>query len=62
MVYIKKGIYVDIAEDIEAGFDTSSYELEVSLPKGKNKEFIALMKDKLGGKIMAEFAALRLKT
>ena len=31
-------------------FDTSDYELERSLPKGKNKNVIGLMKDELGGK------------
>ena len=43
-------------------FDTSTYECKRLLPKGKNKKFIGLMKDELGGKIMTEFAALRPKT
>ena len=53
IVYIKtEDIYVDIAKDFEARFDTSNYELERPLPKGKNKKVIGLMKDELGGKIM----------
>ena len=52
IVYIKTDeIYKDIAEDIEASFDTSNYELYRTLPKGKNKKVIGLLKDKLGGKI-----------
>ena len=31
-------------------FDTSNYELERPLPKGKNIKVICLMKDELGGK------------
>ena len=38
-VYIKtEDIYKDIAEDVETRFDTSSYELDTPLPKGKNKK------------------------
>ena len=40
-------------------FDTSSYEVNRLLATGKNKKVIGLMKDKLGAKIMTEFAALR---
>ena len=43
-------------------FDTSNYEINRPLPKGNNKKVIGLMKDKLGGKIMTEFAARRPKT
>ena len=36
-VYIKTDdIYKDIAEDVKTRFDTSNYELNRSLPKGKN--------------------------
>ena len=53
--------YEDIANDVVKRFDTSNYEVNRSLPKGKNKKVIELMKDELGGKIMTEFAALRPK-
>ena len=39
IIYVKTDdIYKDIAEDIETRFDTSNYELERPLPKGKNKK------------------------
>ena len=63
IVYIKtEDIYKDIAEDVETRFDTSNYELDRPLPKGKNKKVIGLMKDELGGKIMTKFVGLRAKT
>ena len=52
----------DIANDGEKTFDTSNYEVNRPLPKGRNEKVIGLMKDELGGKIMTEFAALRPKT
>ena len=56
IVYIKTDdIYKDIAEDVETGFDTSNYELERPLLKGKNKKVVRLMKDELGGKVMSKF-------
>ena len=43
MVHVKaKYIYKDIAEDVETRFDTSNYEFEKPLPKGKKS--IGLMK------------------
>ena len=67
--------YKDIASDVENRFDTSNYEVNTSettaeasalarrpLPTGKNKKFIGLMKDELGGKIITEFVTLRPKT
>ena len=46
IAYIKTNdIYEGIGEDVEARFDTSSYELDSPLPKGKNKKVIALMKE-----------------
>ena len=59
IVYIKTvDIYKDIAEDVETRFDTSNYELDRPLLKGKNKKVIGLMTDELGGKIMKRFVGL----
>ena len=52
-------IYKDIAEDVETRFDTSNYELDRPLPKGKNKKVIELIKDELVGKIMTKFVGFR---
>ena len=54
--------YKDIAQDVEERFDTSNYDVDRPLPKGKNKKVIGLMKDELGGGIITEFVALRPKT
>ena len=54
--------YKDISDDVDNRFDTSNYEVKRLLPIGKNKKVIGLMKDELGGKIITEFIALRLKT
>ena len=54
-------IYKDIAEVVETRFDTSNYELDRPLPKGKNKKVIVLMKDELREKIMTKFVRLRAK-
>ena len=54
--------YKDFSNDIEKRFDRSNYEVDRPLPTGKNKKVIGLMKDKLGGKIVTEFATLRPKT
>ena len=62
IVYIiTDDIYKDIAEGAQTRFDTSNYELNKPLPKGKNKKVISVMKDELGGKIMKEFVGLRAK-
>ena len=53
--------YGDIVNDVDKRFDTSNYEVNRLLPKGKKKKVIGLMKDELGGNIMIEFAALRAK-
>ena len=61
--YIKTDdIYKDIAEDVETRSDTSNYELDRPLPKGKYKKVIGLMKEELGRKIMTKFVELRAKT
>ena len=57
-----KDFYKDIARDVEERFDTSNYDVDRPLPKGKNKKVIGLMKDELGGGIITEFVALRPKT
>ena len=55
--------YKDIANDVEKRFDTSKYyEVNRSLPTGKNKKVTSLMKDELGGKIIMEFVTLKPKT
>ena len=53
--------YEDIANDVEARFDTSGYSKTDFrlLPIGK--KVIGLMNNELGGKIMTEFVALRPK-
>ena len=59
IVYIKADdISKEIVEDVETKFDTLDYELDRSLPKGKNKKVIELMKDELSGKIMTKFVGL----
>ena len=57
-----KDFYKDIADDAEKRFDTSNYEVDRALPKGRNKKLIGLMKDELRGKIMIKFVALTSKT
>ena len=57
-----KDFYKDIAQDVEERFDTSNYDVDRPLPKGKNKKVIGLVKDELGGGIITEFVALRPKT
>ena len=48
-------------QDVKARFETSYYEFDRPLPKGKNKKVIGLMKGELGGKIQKELAVLRAK-
>ena len=43
--------YADIADNVEARFDTIGYVPDRPLPVGKNKKVIGLMKDELGGEI-----------
>ena len=62
MLIKTEDFYTDIADDVEYKFDTSNYEVDRSLPTGKNKKVIGLMKDELGGKVLTEFVALRPKT
>ena len=61
IVYIKADdFYKDIAEYAETRFDTSNYQLDRPLPKGK--KVIGLMKDELSEKIMTKIVGLRAKT
>ena len=48
-------IYKDIPEDVETRFDTSNYEIDRLLLKGKNKKVIRLTKDELGRQVMKKF-------
>ena len=62
-VYIKTDdIHKDIAEDIETRFDTSSFETDRPLTKGKNKKVTGVMKDELCGQMLKEIFGLRAKT
>ena len=64
VMYIKtEDFYKDIAGDVERWFDTSNYNKKNKrpLPIGKNKKVIGMFKDELGGKIMTELCALRVK-
>ena len=56
-----KDFYKDIADDVEARFNTSGYIPDRPLQVGLNKKVIGLMKDELGGEIMREFISLRPK-
>ena len=52
IAYIKTDdIYKDIVKDVKTRFDTSNYEIDRPLQRGKIKKVIGLMKDELGGKI-----------
>ena len=55
--------FEDISNDVEKWFDTSNYNKKDKIPLliGKNKKVPGLFKDKLGGKIITEFVALRPK-
>ena len=57
-----KYFYKNISSDVDKRFHTSNYEVNRPLPTGKNKKVIGLMKDELGGKIIAEFVTLRPKS
>ena len=48
-------IYKQISKGVETRLDISNYELQRSLPKGKNKKIVGLMKDELRAKMMIGF-------
>ena len=53
--------YSDIVDDVPTRFNTSGYNPDCPLPISLNKKVIGLIKDELGGAIMAELIALRPK-
>ena len=62
IIHIKtKHVFEDIADNVAKIFDTSSYEVNRSLPTGKNKKGIGVIKNELGGKNTSEFVVLRPK-
>ena len=56
--------FEDISNYVERWFDTSNYDKNDKrpFPIGKNKKVAGLFNDELGGKIITEVVALRLKT
>ena len=63
VVYVKiDDIYKEIAEDLSVRCDTSNYEMNRPLPKGKDTKLITgIIKDKFDEKIFKEFVGLRAK-
>ena len=58
IVHKKLGdFYEDLTQDVETRSDTWNYEVNRSLPMGKDEQVIGLMKYELNGKIMTEIAA-----
>ena len=65
IIYIKsEDFFEDISNDVEKWFQTSNYNENDKrpLPVGMNKKVPDLFKNELGGKIITEVVALRLKT
>ena len=58
-IWILTNIYKDIVEDLKTRFDTSNFEIDRPLPKGKNKKVIAFIKNELDEQIVTEFIGLR---
>ena len=54
-------IFTNKTRSSETRFDTSNFEIDRPLPKGKNKKVIGLIKDELSGQIMKEFVGLKEK-
>ena len=53
---------MDIAEDVETRFGTSTYGLDRTIPKGKNEAIIGLIKNESGRMITTDFAAVKPKS
>ena len=66
IIYIKLNIFIKILQMmLEKIYDTSNCEVDRPLrmiPKGMNKKVVGLMKDELGGQIIAECVVHRPKT
>ena len=55
---IETDFYRDIAKDVETKFDTSGYSKNNNRPLPiEKRNVVGMMKDELGGKIMAKFVA-----
>ena len=64
VMYIKTDdFYKDISDDVDKWFDTSNFNRNDNRPleTGKNKKVLGKFKDELGGKIIVELCALRVK-
>ena len=61
---ITEEFFENISNDVEIWYDTSNYDENDKRPLsiGKNKKVIGFFKDELGGRIMKELCALRVKT
>ena len=55
-------VFKNIGEDIETRFDTSSWDFNRLLPKGRTKKVIGVMKDELGRKFLTKVVGLRAKS
>ena len=56
MFHVKKTIFIKALQKMsKQDFESSNYELNRPLPKGKNKKIIGVLKDELSGKIMNKF-------
>ena len=62
IIHIKTiDFYKDVANDVQKWSDTSNYEWDRPFTKGKDKKENGKMKNELRGKIIAKFAAPRVK-
>ena len=60
---ITENFFQDVSNHVNKWLDTSNYNKKdkIPLPIGKNKKVSSLFKDELGGKMIAEFVAIRPK-